>query len=74
MPRLPRRSSPAIRAEDRRCPPVIRSVDFFTSSSKSTTHDSSKKAVFGRSFNGGGNAFVPGTAETLLAYLAANLC
>src|SRR6516164_8403779 len=76
MPRLPRRSSPAIRAEDRRCPPVIRSVDLFRSSSKSTTHDSSKKTDFGRSFNGGGNAFVPATAENLaylLAYWAANL-
>src|ERR1700720_295465 len=40
MPRLARRSSPATWAEDGRCHPVIRSVDFFTSSSKAIAQDS----------------------------------
>src|SRR5215472_1734908 len=64
MPRLPRRSRPAIRSEERRCPPVVRSVDFFMSSSKATTQNLSQEVYFGCPSNGGSKAFVPATAAT----------
>src|SRR5690348_14039600 len=61
MPRFPRRSSPASWPDDGRCQPVIRSVDFFTSSSKAMGQELVARSLFERLSNGCGNALVPRT-------------